>query len=185
MDAEIFRDFAFFNSFLFQRRWISLIMFPLVIAGFAVLNLVTGSAFLFALFLIIALAAPLLYLVYFRISLRNQIRVNHLDQKRLVYTISFENKRIEVANQKERQSLEWTSIYRIYRYKNYFFLYINPSRAFILPERDLQEGITGDDFWEYVQSAAPEGRWVLSPSRTGNSTAPIKQNREKQPEEKK
>ena len=162
MDAEIFRDFAFFNSFLFQRRWISLILFPLVMAGFAVLNLLTGSPFLFRLFLIIALVAPFFYLVYFRISLRNQIKVNNLDQPRLVYTIDFRGSCIELSNQKEKQSLEWNSVHKIYRFKDCFYLYITPSRAFILPRRDLQTGSTGNKFWMYVQSEAPEGRWRAS-----------------------
>ena len=74
VDVKTFRDFAFFNSFLLHGRWISLMLFPLVMSGLGVLNLVTGSPFLFRLFLVLALVTPGLYILSYRISLRNQIK---------------------------------------------------------------------------------------------------------------
>ena len=159
IDDEIFRDFAFFNSYLFNGRWISLTLFPLVMAGLGIVNLVTGSSFLFRLFLVLALVIPVLYVFYYRISIHNQIIINNLQDRQLAYTTLFKDKQIEVSNQSEKQPLEWEKIYRIFRYKKYFYLYVTQSRAFILPAEGLEDSTIADEFWDYAQEMAPEGRW--------------------------
>ena len=158
VDARTFRDFSFFNSFLFHSRWISLALFPLVMTGLGILNLLTGSAFLFRLFLVLALLIPVLYLIYYGISLRNQIRVNNLTEKRQVYTTCFTNGKIAVTNENENQPMEWEHIHCLFRYKEYFYLYITKNRAFILPAEDLDDQKSADAFWEYSKLMAPKGR---------------------------
>ncbi len=158
MDVSTFTDFSFFNSFLFHGRWISLLLFPVVMSGLGILNLVTGSSFLFGLFLILALVLPGLYFLFYRVSLRNQIKANNIEERRLVYTTRFNNEEIEVSNQNETQGLGWAQIYRVFRYKNYFYLYISRSRAYILPAEGLGEEESADDFWSYAQSMTQEGQ---------------------------
>ncbi len=158
MDEKTFRDFAFFNSFLSRGRWKSLALFPVAMAGMGLLNLKTGSPFLFKLFLVLAAAGPVLYILFFKITLKNQIKANNLKEGRLVYTALFRDGLIEIANDHEKQPVEWENIYRIYRYKDYFYLYATLTHAFILPAKGLIEGSSIENFWKFAKQMAPEGR---------------------------
>ena len=75
---------------------------------------------------------PAAYLFQFEISLRNQIRANRLEQPRVFYTVTVSSETIVVENQTERQELPWDKLYRVFRYRDYIYIYATPARVFIL-----------------------------------------------------
>ena len=133
IDQKTFRDFAVFNSFRFRLRGLTLLLFPFFMLTLAVINRITGSNALFWIFLILGLIMPAFYLFRFEVSLRNQIRVNQLEQPRVFYTVTVSPETIVVENLTERQELPWDKLYRIFRYRDYIFIYATQARVFIVP----------------------------------------------------
>ncbi len=83
---------------------------------------------------------------------------NKLAERHLIYTTRFEKEKIEVSNRNEQQQFEWSFVHRVFRYKEYFYLYITRSRAFILPGNGLGDSTLADDFWNYAQQMTMEGQ---------------------------
>lgn len=156
IDQKSFRDFAVFNSFRFRWRGLSLLLFPLFMIALAIINRNTGSNTLFWIFLILGFLMPAGYLFRFERSLRNQIRVNHLEQPRVFYTVTVSPETIVVENQTERQELPWDKLYRVFRYRDYIYIYATPARVFI-----LTRNADGDEFrglWEMIVQHTEKGR---------------------------
>lgn len=156
IDQKSFRDFAVFNSFRFRWRGLSLMLFPLFMIVLAIINRNTGSNALFWIFLVLGFLMPAAYLFQFEISLRNQIRANHLEQPRVFYTVTVSPKTIVVENQTERQELPWDKLYRVFRYRDYIYIYATPARVFILTCN------AGEDefrrLWEMIVQHTEKGR---------------------------
>lgn len=156
IDQKTFRDFAVFNSFRFRWRWLSLMLFPVFMLVLAVINRNTGSNFLFWLFLVLGLLMPAAYLFQFEVSLRNQIRANKLEQPRVFYTVTVCDREIVVENQTERQQLPWDRVYRVFRYRQYIYLYATQARVFIIPCRTEDTAL-----WEMFRRNMEQGRAVV------------------------
>ncbi len=152
MDARVFTDFSNFNSFRLKNRWLGLTGFPVLMIGLGVINYLTGSTLLFWIFSSLGIILPLGYMIFYRISLRNQIKANQLETPRLVYTVTISKRGVEVVNQKERATVRWKQVYRVFVRKNAVYIYITEGRAFILPEADLPEGCTMQDLVDLIRA---------------------------------
>ncbi len=139
MDGRIFTDFSNFNSFRMNRRWLSLVLFPVVMGGFGVVNLITGSRLLFYLFCAAGVAMPVFYLVFYHVSLKRQIAAYHLDEPRSAYTVSLSAGGIAVSTEKEQTSFRWDQVYRVFELDSCAYVYITKARAFLLPHSDLSQ----------------------------------------------
>ena len=156
IDQKSFRDFAVFNSFRFRWRGVSLMLFPLFMIVLAIINRNTGSNAFFWIFLVLGFLMPAAYLFQFDRSLRNQIRVNHLEQPRVFYTVTVSPETIVVENQTERQELPWNKLYRVFRYRNYIYIYATPARVFILTCSAGED--TCNRLWEMIVQHTEKGR---------------------------
>ena len=156
IDQKSFRDFAVFNSFRFRWRGLSLMLFPVFMIVLAIINRNTGSKALFWVFFVLGFLLPAAYLFQFERSLRNQIRVNHLEQPRVFYTVTVSPETIVVENQTERQELPWDKLYRIFRYRDYIYIYATPARVFILTCDAEDEKFRR--LWEMIVQHIEKGR---------------------------
>ncbi|WP_101910238.1 YcxB family protein [Marasmitruncus massiliensis] len=139
MDKRVFTDFSNFNSFRMNGRWLSLALFPVVMGAFGIVNLITDSRLLFYLFCAAGVAMPLLYLVFYHVSLKRQITAYHLDKSRSAYTVSLSADGIAVSTEKEQTSFRWDQVYRVFELDTCTYVYITKARAFLLPHSDLSQ----------------------------------------------
>lgn len=140
IDETVFTDFSHFNSFRLSSRWLSLLLFPVVMAAFGAVNLLTGSRLLFYVFCAAGIALPLLYLLFYRVSLNKQIAAYQLEQPRSAYTVCLSADGIAVSTEKEKTEFCWEQVYRVFEMNDYTYLYITKARAFILPHCDVSQG---------------------------------------------
>lgn len=137
IDAKVFKDFSFFNCFKLNLKWTGLVAFPIVMFFLAWLNLSTGSKFLCILFCILSVTMPALYLLFYKVSINNQIKKFKLETPQQVYTATIMNDGFHIKNAKESAIYKWEQIYRVYILKNYTYIYITKNRSFILPDADI------------------------------------------------
>ena len=140
MDTKVFTDFSHFNSFRLNKRWLSLVLFPVIIVAFGFVNLFTGSRLLFYVFCAAGIVLPLLYLLFYRVSIKKQIVAYQLEIPRCAYTVFLSKDGVAVSNEKEQAKLDWERVYRVFELDDYTYVYITKARAFILPHRDIADG---------------------------------------------
>jgi hypothetical protein len=158
IDKDVFLNFAKFNFYHFQHRWLGLILFPLFLTLFAYFNLITGSTTLFFLFLAIGFIVPLGSIAIFRSNLKNQIKANNLEIPRLAYSVLCNSSGIVVSTDSQHANYPWSRIFRIYRTKKYLYIYVTKSKVFILPFEGLSQG-TEKDLIDFTTGFLESGKF--------------------------
>lgn len=160
MNEKVFTDFSNFNSFRLHNRWLGLAAFPVLMIGLSIINRMTGSDFLFYLFIAFGIGLPLLYLFFYFVSLRQQIRANNLGTTRLAYTVTVSQDGVEVETETEHAKYRWNQLYRVYVLSEYTYIYMTRARAFLLPHADLPEGCTPTDLATLMTRHIVSGRLI-------------------------
>jgi hypothetical protein len=159
IDKKVFSDFGRFNFFHLHHRWLGLVLFPLLMTMFAYFNLITGSTLLFVLFIGMGLVFPVGSILTFNVNLKNQIKANNLSVPRLGYTVSLSPEGIVVSTDREKAEYSWEQIFRIYRSKQYLYLYVSKKKAFILPLECIREG-SEEDLVQLITDSIGHGRFI-------------------------
>jgi hypothetical protein len=159
LDKLTFRRFATFDTFRRQQRWRMPVWFMLIMLGFSVyLFFQTDkpqSALIGGVLLAIGLGLPVVYLITFYITLRENVIKHRLP--RSVYTLKLTEKDINVRsadNQQEELTLPWDKLHAAYRVKGAIYLYVLPTRAFLLP--DGQADVSDDALWAFITKKLPK-----------------------------
>lgn len=156
--AEQFRRFSYFNGLILKRRYLGLIAFAVLLAVFGWCNLITGSKFLFWLFVGTGLLVPGIYLMQFRKSIRAQIKRLNLNESPCeAYTVGLNQKGIYIERSGEHLSFDWETLHSAHRVGSCTYLYYAPQRALILPDDCIFGGGTNDA----SANASPEDLWTL------------------------
>ncbi|MEA4932737.1 MAG: YcxB family protein [Lawsonibacter sp.] len=158
IDKHVFCAFSHFNAFHLHHRWLGLAAFPVIMLALGIVNRYTGSNLLFYLFSVVGILFPVLYLVFYVVSLSHQVRANRLETPRLAYTIALSESGIEVASDTEHAVYPWQQIYRFYVLPGVAYGYITKGRAFLLPFAGLREGATADELVACVRANLPPER---------------------------
>lgn len=158
MNQQVFTDFSNFNSFRLHNRWLGLAGFPVLMIALSVVNRETGSDFLFYLFIACGIGLPLLYLLFYFVSLKQQVKANGLDTPRLAYTVTLSPHGVEVETDKEHAKYRWEQLYRVYVLPEATYVYITRARAFLLPHADLSDGVTPQELVALVSEHLPAVR---------------------------
>lgn len=167
IDKHVFCAFSHFNAFRLHYRWLGLAAFPIIMFALGIVNRNTGSDLLFYLFSAVGMLFPVLYLVFYVVSLSHQVRVNRLETPRLAYTITLSESGLAVASDAEHAVYSWQQIYRFYVLPDVAYGYITKGRAFLLPFAGLREGATADELVACVRTNLPQER--LFDKRRGRS----------------
>jgi len=152
LDKATFRRFATFNTFRRQRRWRTPVWFTAILLGFSIFIFYTNkpqSGLLGTLLMVIGLGMPIVYFSSFYIMLQNNVKKHALP--RLVYTLQMTDKDVCIhsANKGEELTLSWNQLFAAYRVKNAVYLYVLPTRAFLLP--DGQADAPDDELWSLIE----------------------------------
>lgn len=150
IDKETFIDFSKFHRFYAQRNSWNIIIFPVVLLGFAIINWCIGNNTFGCILLALSVILPVGSLTAFYLRTYKQVEVFKLNTPRVFYSLSFHEERIQISNKKEKVNYEWSKVYKIYRTKCSIYLYITPMNAFIIPSDSIKD-YTIDDLWTLFQ----------------------------------
>lgn len=147
IDAKLFRDFAMFDTFRIKQRWKLPILFALIMLGFAILcfsrrQTAEQAVFMGSVLLAVGFGLPIAYFINFFKSVSLQIRKLRLAAPQPVYTVTLTEAPdgIQVVTKNgETAQYRWDSIYGVYQGKNCAYLYVQNSRAYLLPDRDTAD----------------------------------------------
>lgn len=160
MDEQVFRRFAFFDSLLLSRKWLTLAAFFAAMLILALVNLFTGAALLFWILLGIGLLTPAAFLVQFAQSVRAQALRFRLDKPKPVYRFVFSPGEavftLQITGQAAK-TLRYAALYGAYRTRHALYVYTERTQAYIIPTSQLAtEEVTR--LWGLFVENAPAGR---------------------------
>ena len=153
LDEKTFKRFSRFDMFRLRKRWRRPVIFALMLIAFAVVALLTGKAqagLIAAVLLVVGLGLPLVYFGTFFSQVN--MKAADLDPPRAVYTVRLDYEGVRVTNDRKAEesvSLKWSQLAAAYRAKGCVYLYVNPARAFLLP--DGQADVPDDALWAYLE----------------------------------
>jgi hypothetical protein len=154
LDKVTFRRFAVFDTFRRQRRWRAPVLFLVILTGFSIFLFFQAdkpqSGLIGGVLLAVGLGLPLVYFSSFFISLRENV-IKHC-MPRQVYTLTLTDKGVHILsniNNGEELTLDWNQLFAAYRVKGAVYLYVLPTRAFLLP--DGQADAPDDELWAFLK----------------------------------
>ncbi len=155
LDKRTFRRFATFDTFRRQRRWRLPFAFFVILAAFSVfLYLQTDkpqAALIATVLLSVGVLLPLVYVLTFYMNLRTSTESHRLP--RLVYTLTLSGEDVSILSHTQSGqtlTLHWNQLFAAYRVRGAIYLYVLPTRAFLLP--DGQADVSADALWDYIQT---------------------------------
>ena len=158
MTPEVFRKFANFDTFRVRKFMRNPLIFSAIMLAFAAVCFIfrdkaEQSLLLCGVLAGVGVLLPLVYVVMFELSVRQQVKKMELAKSPLVYTLTIGSKQngvtINGTHGEKPVHLEWMQVHSAYRVKGCFYLYATPQKAFLLPEG--QTGMTGDAFFALLK----------------------------------
>ena len=160
INAPIFRRFALFDTFRLKRRWVSPVVFSVILIAFSFAAMISGKAqaqMIGTLLQIIGIGLPLAYVLHFLVQVHDQCRRLGLKALRPAYTLNFCETELRVINDMAAEpevKLPYTSLHGVWRVNGAYYIYAAPSRAFILP--DGQYPLSPAGMWDHLKSVLPK-----------------------------
>ncbi|MDL2206226.1 YcxB family protein [Eubacteriales bacterium OttesenSCG-928-N13] len=165
LEPKTFRRFAIYDTFKRLKRWRMPVVFALIMLAFAAICFAmrdrAQSMLLGSVLAAVGLGLPIVYFGMFFASLNANVKSQKLPKKVYQLSLSGEPNGVVVqslTDQNERMELKWESLFAAYRDKECIYLYIVPSKAFLLP--DDQATATPDELWAFLQRHMPAGRTI-------------------------
>ncbi len=162
VDGDIFKHFAWFDTFLRQRRWVSPALFAgiMIFFSFIAFSRVGKSqqaALIGSVLLGVGLLLPTVYFLSFHLSVRTQIKKLGLTTPRHVYTLELDGETgVMASTEKEKTAFCWHELFAAYRTNRAIYLYATPRRAYLLPNGQIPTG--PDTLWAFLTT-------VMSPAQ--------------------
>ena len=156
IDRETFTRFALFDAFTRKKAWRNPLLFALILSAFAVVCLIgrkgREEAVLLASVLFgVGILLPVVWFGMFLSSVRRQSKASGLSRDRAQYYVTLLPDCVHVEKGKESARFPWRDIFMAYRARDCIYLYVNASRAFLLPACEKT-----DRAWEIITEHLPE-----------------------------
>lgn len=159
--AETYRTFVLFDLLRHQKRWRRPAVFAammLVFAGICLSQIgkKDGAGLLTAVLALVGLGLPAVYFGLFLNMLSKQCKALKKAGPTLAYRLRMTNTGLEVwqPGEMERaeapQSYEWQQLHMVYRTADAVYLYVQPSKAFLLPADQTADNCAAA--WALAQS---------------------------------
>lgn len=144
ISGDMFRRFAFFDTFYLKKRWRSPLLFLLLMTGFSVVCFLfrdrqRGAALLAGVLLGVGLLLPAGYFLSFLLSVSKRAKL--VNPNRIAYTLHLSADQIRVLQNSDQVTLQWSDVYRAYRVEDGIYLYANPTRAFLITDTELLDAV--------------------------------------------
>ncbi len=144
IDRKTFRRFAMFDTFFVKKRWRSPALFALILSAFAAVCFMgrkthEQAVLLGGVLLGVGLVLPLVWVGMYALSVSRQAKRMGLSADKTQYRVTLSPEKIHVEKGKETADFSWENIYRAWRRKGCIYLYVSPTRAFLLPDCEKTE----------------------------------------------
>ena len=162
LDEKTFKRFARFDMFSRRKKWIRPAVFSLILIVFAFIALLTRkeqSGVIAAVLLVIGIGLPLVYIGTFLSQVNLQAARANLKPDQPVYTVTMRDEGVRIVNDRkaeEPQEVSWDSIHRAYRKNGCIYLYVTPSKAFLLPSK--QADAPDHEVWDFIRKRLGEDK---------------------------
>ena len=162
LDEKTFRRFARFDMFSRRKKWIRPAVFSLILIVFAFIALLARkeqSGVIAAVLLVVGIGLPLVYVGTFLSQVNMQAARANLKPDQPVYTVTMRDEGVRIVNdrkEEEPQEVSWDSIHRAYRKNGCIYLYVTPSKAFLLPSK--QADAPDHEVWDFIHKRLGEGK---------------------------
>lgn len=154
LDEKTFKRFARFDMFTLRKRWVRPVIFSAILIAFAFVALLTKKAqsgMIAAVLLAVGIGLPVVYFGSFFSQVNMQALQQKLKPPRNVYTVTLQEEGIRVENNQRQEDvleMEWTAVQKAFRRKGCIYLYVTPTKAFLLPEG--QADAPDEEVWDYL-----------------------------------
>ena len=155
IDAKTFRNFAFFDTFRLKKRYRAPLLFAAIMLAFAAGCLILlkdrpQAALIGGVLLGVGLLLPAVYFLMFALSVRAQAKQMKLPREAYSLTLADAPEGLEIVGEdgKERVKLPWNKVYGAYRVRGCIYLYVHPTKAFLLP--DGQASAPPDELFAFL-----------------------------------
>ncbi len=155
LDAKSFRRYCAFDTFRRQRRWyapvlIAMLLITVSLSG--LLGVVPLSESASGVLMGLGIAVPLVVFGLYFIQIEAQVASQGLKSAPAVYSLALGTEGVKVTNDQKKEpavELDWAQLWGAFRRPDAIYLYVNPQRAFILP--DGQASASPDELWRFLQ----------------------------------
>lgn len=153
IDAETFRRFAIYDTFIRQGRWRAPALFAVILGAsagvcFAVGQSREGAVLLGVVLLAVGLGLPAFYVLNYLWSVRKQGK--RLDGSRIAYTLHLREEGLLAVAGQERAEFPWAQLFLACRARDCIYIYVSSQKAFLLPECAQSEAA-----WTLLQEKLP------------------------------
>ncbi len=166
IDAKTFRRFAYFDAFRLKKRYRKPAIFALLLLVFALLCFTAlrgkpQAALIGGVLLAVGLLLPVAYFLSFALSVRAQgKKLAPGGRAKEAYALEMraepEGLTVSSADGKESHRIRWDHVYGAYRAAGCIYLYVHPTRAFLLP--DGQASASADETFALLREQIGEKR---------------------------
>ena len=139
IDRKTFVRFAVFDSLIRKKGWRNPLLFALILSAFAAICFAgrkthTQAVLLGGVLLGVGLLLPLVWFGMFFASICRQAKRLGLSKDRAQYTVTLSPEKIHVEKGAEAVDFSWADVHLACRVKGCIYLYVSPTRAFLLPD---------------------------------------------------
>ena len=162
LDEKTFRRYLNFDTFRLKRRWFWPVMAAMICLTAALFFLLfrPGTADTLAGILTgLAIGIPMVCFGLYFIQLQVQVSAMKLKEHPEIYSLWLREEHVRVVSAGRPEApadLYWNQFYAAYRRSDCIYLYVNPQRAFLLPEG--QASVSSEDLWDFIRKSMSSGR---------------------------
>ena len=138
IDRKTFNRFADYESLVRKKGWRNPVLFALIMSAFAAVCFLARKThaqamLLGSVLLGVGLILPIVWFGMFFSSVSRQATRSGLSPVKAQYYVTLSEEKIHVSKGKETADFSWQDAYLARRVKDCIYLYVSPTRAFLLP----------------------------------------------------
>lgn len=139
IDRKTFTRFAVYDSLIRKKAWRNPLLFAMILSAFAAVCFAgrkthAQAVLLGGVLLGVGLLLPLVWFGMFFASVRRQAKRSGLSGDTAQYFVTLSPEEIHVEKGREAADFAWADVHMACRTKDCIYLYVSPTRAFLLPD---------------------------------------------------
>ncbi len=136
---EIYKSFLQFHIKKFRNSYLLYTLVIFLLFLFLIFSLIQYKNFATAVTIIIALLIFFIYRYIQPINIVKKELESEKIQKEQSFTFKFYDTHFSVENRHEIQNANYSKLYRVYKYKSFYYLYIDKTHAYILDKNSFNQ----------------------------------------------
>lgn len=151
-----FLHFALFDTFRVKKRWKTPVLFACMMSAFALVCFTLlrereQAALLGGVLLGIGLILPTVWFLLYLSSVKREAKKLGLSRSRAAYFLILGDAGVRIEHGNEKAEFAWEGVHMAWRVKGCIYLYVLPTRAFLMPKLD-----ESDEAWEIICRHLPD-----------------------------